>query len=127
MQRTQFRTGLKLRPQYFGPYEVTTNTIVMKYRKLDNMKWVPSHVDLLGNEVADYLAKAATSNPVDSEDHMVLTSTEIYSRAKELICRTWEDPFLNTHGTFKDILDPPYHSRVPDHIKRHSHDFLPVT
>ncbi|GFT94980.1 hypothetical protein TNCV_1472681 [Trichonephila clavipes] len=40
---------------------------------------------LLGNEVADDLAKAATSNPVDPKNHMVLTSTEIYSRAKELI------------------------------------------
>ncbi|GFS98603.1 RNase H domain-containing protein [Trichonephila clavipes] len=29
---------------------------------------------------------------VDREDHMVLTSTEIYSRAKELICRTWVVP-----------------------------------
>ncbi|GFV89700.1 uncharacterized protein TNCV_826921 [Trichonephila clavipes] len=38
------------------------------------------------------LAKVATSNPVDPEDHMVLTSTEIYSRAKELICRTWVIP-----------------------------------
>ncbi|GFV64121.1 RNase H domain-containing protein [Trichonephila clavipes] len=43
-------------------------------------------------KVADDLAKAATSNPVDPEDHMVHTSTEIYSRAKELICRTWEVP-----------------------------------
>ncbi|GFT60650.1 uncharacterized protein TNCV_3583721 [Trichonephila clavipes] len=48
----------------------------------------------LGNEVADDLAKAATSNPVDPEDHMVLTSTEIYSRAKELICRTWVVPHV---------------------------------
>ncbi|GFU75823.1 RNase H domain-containing protein [Trichonephila clavipes] len=47
---------------------------------------------LLGNEVADDLAKASTSNPVDLEDHMVLTSIEIYSRAKELICRTWVVP-----------------------------------
>ncbi|GFV33102.1 hypothetical protein TNCV_509411 [Trichonephila clavipes] len=39
-------------------------------------------------EVPDDLAMAATSNPVDPEDHMVLTSTEIYSRAIELICRT---------------------------------------
>ncbi|GFW01685.1 uncharacterized protein TNCV_4086001 [Trichonephila clavipes] len=37
----------------------------------------------------DDLAKAATSDP---EDHGVLTSTEIYSRAKELIYRTWEVP-----------------------------------
>ncbi|GFW37875.1 RNase H domain-containing protein [Trichonephila clavipes] len=54
-----------------------------------HLQWVPSHVGLLGNEVADDLAKAATSNPVDPEDHMVLTSTEIFCRAKELICRTW--------------------------------------
>ncbi|GFS92517.1 RNase H domain-containing protein [Trichonephila clavipes] len=54
-----------------------------------HLQWVPSHVGLLGNEVADDLAKAATSNPVDPENHIVLTSTEIYCRAKELICRTW--------------------------------------
>ncbi|GFT60208.1 RNase H domain-containing protein [Trichonephila clavipes] len=53
------------------------------------LQWVPSHVGLLGNEVVDVLAKVATSNPVDPESHMVLTSTEIYSRSKELICRTW--------------------------------------
>ncbi|GFW43995.1 RNase H domain-containing protein [Trichonephila clavipes] len=50
------------------------------------------HVDLIGNEVADDLAKAATSNPMDPEDHMDLTSTEIYSRANELICRIWVVP-----------------------------------
>ncbi|GFT49375.1 RNase H domain-containing protein [Trichonephila clavipes] len=57
-----------------------------------HLQWVPSHVGLLGNEVADDLAKAATSNPGDPEDHMVLTSTETYSRAKELICGTWVVP-----------------------------------
>ncbi|GFT42514.1 RNase H domain-containing protein [Trichonephila clavipes] len=57
-----------------------------------HLRWVPSHVGLLGNEVADDLVKAATSNPVDPEDHVVFTSTEIYSRAKELICRTWVVP-----------------------------------
>ncbi|GFX49027.1 RNase H domain-containing protein [Trichonephila clavipes] len=60
---------------------------------------------LLGNEVAVDLAKAATSNSVDSEDRMVLTSTEIYSMAKELICRTWVVPpvqpwyFQRHHGS----------------------------
>ncbi|GFV48976.1 RNase H domain-containing protein [Trichonephila clavipes] len=57
-----------------------------------HLQWVPSHIGLLGDEVADDLAKAAISNPVDPEDHMVLTLTEIYSRAKELICRTWVVP-----------------------------------
>ncbi|PRD35010.1 UNVERIFIED_CONTAM: hypothetical protein NCL1_12809 [Trichonephila clavipes] len=75
-----------------------------------HLQWVPSHVGLSGNEVADDLAKAATSDPVDPEDHMVLTSTLLY-----------------THGTFKDTLDPPYHLRVPDHIRWHSRDFLLVT
>ncbi|GFV11607.1 RNase H domain-containing protein [Trichonephila clavipes] len=57
-----------------------------------HLQGVPSHVGLLGNEVADDLAMAATSNPVDSENHMALISTEIYSRAKELICGTWVVP-----------------------------------
>ncbi|GFV95215.1 hypothetical protein TNCV_1293331 [Trichonephila clavipes] len=30
---------------------------------------------------------------------------------------------LYAHGTFKDTLVPPFHSRVPDHIRRHSRDF----
>ncbi|GFU78762.1 RNase H domain-containing protein [Trichonephila clavipes] len=47
---------------------------------------------LLGNEIADDLVKEATSNPVDPENHMVLTSTEIYSRVKELVCRAWVVP-----------------------------------
>ncbi|GFW43311.1 RNase H domain-containing protein [Trichonephila clavipes] len=47
---------------------------------------------LLGNLVVDDLAKAATSNSVDPENHMVLTSTEIYFRAKEFICRPWVVP-----------------------------------
>ncbi|GFX86930.1 RNase H domain-containing protein [Trichonephila clavipes] len=76
----------------------TSRSILHLFQQLSNwhpihLQWVPSHVGLLGNEVADdHLAKAATSNPEDPEDHMVLTSTEIYSRAKELICRTWVVP-----------------------------------
>ncbi|GFY31168.1 RNase H domain-containing protein [Trichonephila clavipes] len=65
----------------------TSSSILHLFQQLSDrhpihLHWVPSHVGLLGNEVADYLAKAATSNPVDPENHMVLTSTEIYSRAK---------------------------------------------
>ncbi|GFX83521.1 hypothetical protein TNCV_324701 [Trichonephila clavipes] len=54
-----------------------------------------SRTGLPGNEVADPLTKAATSNPGDPEDDMVITSTEIYSRAKELICRCWVVPLVH--------------------------------
>ncbi|GFS81206.1 RNase H domain-containing protein [Trichonephila clavipes] len=72
----------------------TSSSILHLFQQLSDrhpihLQRVPSHVGLLGNEIADDLVKTATSNPVDPEDHMVLTSTEIYSMAKELICRTW--------------------------------------
>ncbi|GFU01986.1 RNase H domain-containing protein [Trichonephila clavipes] len=75
----------------------TSRSILHLFQQLSNwhpihLQWVPSHVGLLGNEVADDLAKAATSNPVDPKNHMGFTSTEIYSRAKELIRRTWVVP-----------------------------------
>ncbi|GFT10099.1 RNase H domain-containing protein [Trichonephila clavipes] len=82
----------------------TSRSILQLFQQLSDqhpihLQWVPSNVGLLGNEVADDLAKAANSNPVDPEDHMVLTSTEIYSRAKELICRTWA-MFNNCRGAW---------------------------
>ncbi|GFX68978.1 RNase H domain-containing protein [Trichonephila clavipes] len=69
-------------------YAWPTNCSPFRIGTTIHLQWVPSHVGLF----EDDLEKAATSNPVDPEDHMVLTSTEIYSRAKELICRTWEVP-----------------------------------
>ncbi|GFX90024.1 RNase H domain-containing protein [Trichonephila clavipes] len=79
--------------------ELNINTIKSKklsYRHPIHLQWVPSHVSLPGNEVANDLAKVvATSDPVDTEDHVVLTSTKIYSRAKELLCRTWVLPLVH--------------------------------
>ncbi|GFX72105.1 RNase H domain-containing protein [Trichonephila clavipes] len=75
----------------------TSRSILHLFQQLSDrhpihLQWVPSHVGLLGNEVTEDLAKAATCNSVDPEDHMVLTSTKIYSGAKKLICRTWVVP-----------------------------------
>ncbi|GFT53440.1 RNase H domain-containing protein [Trichonephila clavipes] len=92
---------LLLPPSKYGGYgpQLVTEWVRIPSKLSDrhpiHLQWVPSHVGLLGNKVADDLAKAATSNPVDPEDHMVLQSTEIYSRAKELICRTWVVPLVH--------------------------------
>ncbi|GFV84781.1 uncharacterized protein TNCV_4297631 [Trichonephila clavipes] len=86
----------------------------LKDRHPIHLQWIPSHVVLLGNEVPADLAKAATSNPVDPENRMILTSTEIYSRAKEFICRIWVVPpvhpctFWNVWGFHvRRLLHPP--------------------
>ncbi|GFV23599.1 RNase H domain-containing protein [Trichonephila clavipes] len=75
-------------------------SILHLFQQLSNrhpihLQWVPCHVGLFGSKFADDLVKAATSNPVDPENLIVLTSTEIYSRAKELICGTWVVPPVN--------------------------------
>ncbi|GFT85548.1 dynein heavy chain 5, axonemal [Trichonephila clavipes] len=72
----------------------TNRSILHLFQQLSDrnpihLQCIPSHVGLPRNEVADDLVQAATSDPVDPEDYIVLTSTEIYSSAKELICRTW--------------------------------------
>ncbi|GFX44180.1 hypothetical protein TNCV_4119761 [Trichonephila clavipes] len=58
------------------------------YRHPIHLQWSPSHVDQPAND----FAKAAASDPVDSVDRMIHTSTKIYSRDKELICRAWFVP-----------------------------------
>ncbi|GFU67855.1 RNase H domain-containing protein [Trichonephila clavipes] len=47
-----------------------------------HLQQVPSHVGLPGNEVVEDLTKAANSDPVDPVDHIILTSTEIYTGLK---------------------------------------------
>ncbi|GFU72629.1 RNase H domain-containing protein [Trichonephila clavipes] len=124
------RSSIQLLSNWPSIGDSTSRSIQHLFQQLSDrhsihLQWVLSHVGLPGNEVEDDLAKVATSDPVNPEDHMVLTSTEIYSRYKQLICKTWVVP--PSHGTFKDTLDPPYHSRVPDHNRRHSRNFRLVT
>ncbi|GFX49090.1 RNase H domain-containing protein [Trichonephila clavipes] len=65
-----------------------------------HLQWVPSQRDynllvgLLGNEVCrtTNYCEGGYKQSCGSGNHMVLTSTEICSRAKELICRTWVVP-----------------------------------
>ncbi|GFT02672.1 uncharacterized protein TNCV_829441 [Trichonephila clavipes] len=67
---------------------------VMVWRGIFYMeKYLISHEAILpGNEVADDLAKAAASDPVDSEDTWSFRRPRSTYRAKELICNTWVVP-----------------------------------
>ncbi|GFW26184.1 RNase H domain-containing protein [Trichonephila clavipes] len=45
---------------------------ILSERHPIHLQWVPSHKSLLGNEVADDLAKVTTSDPMDPEDQCSL-------------------------------------------------------
>ncbi|GFW04233.1 hypothetical protein TNCV_2669981 [Trichonephila clavipes] len=53
-----------------------------------HLQWVPSSCRPVREQSSGRPCEGGNQRSVDPEDHMVLTSTEIYYRAKELICRT---------------------------------------
>ncbi|GBM39619.1 RNA-directed DNA polymerase from mobile element jockey, partial [Araneus ventricosus] len=55
-----------------------------------HLQWIPSHVDIYGNEVADDLAKQGTAEPLCSVPS--LTFDEIYSIRKNKDLKTWRVP-----------------------------------
>ncbi|GBM81857.1 hypothetical protein AVEN_219816-1 [Araneus ventricosus] len=55
-----------------------------------HLQWIPSYVDIYGNEVADNLAKQGTAEPLCSTPS--LTFDEIYSIRKNKDLKTWRVP-----------------------------------
>ncbi|GBN47241.1 hypothetical protein AVEN_219628-1 [Araneus ventricosus] len=55
-----------------------------------HLQWIPSHVDIYGNKVADDLAKQGTAEPLCSAPS--LTFDEIYSLRKNKDLKTWRVP-----------------------------------
>ncbi|GBO03326.1 hypothetical protein AVEN_79149-1 [Araneus ventricosus] len=62
-----------------------------------HLQWIPSHVDIYGNEVADDLEKQGTAEPLCSAPS--LTFYEIYSIRKNKDLKTWRVP--TSHDWYK--------------------------
>ena len=54
------------------------------------LQWIPSHVGLYGNEIADSLAKRGTNEPLP--ENLALTSSEIHSIRKKGVQLVWKTP-----------------------------------
>ncbi|GFY21269.1 RNase H domain-containing protein [Trichonephila clavipes] len=55
-----------------------------------HLQWIPSHVELYFNDLANELAKEGSNDPIGSSD--LLTCNEIYSKVKTDNNSTWKTP-----------------------------------
>ena len=64
---------------------------------LGHIAWVKAHVGVLGNEVADHLAKAAaTSQDGVSRDYVVTPSSHVKRALKNHMIRKWQEAWDTT-------------------------------
>lgn len=73
--------------------------------------YVPSHVGIDGNELADNAAKEASQLPEDSCLE-VYTHMDAKSSVKKLLRNVWNNQWSNSNGNLKAIVDTIYH-RLP--------------
>ncbi|GFS69746.1 RNase H domain-containing protein [Trichonephila clavipes] len=69
---------------------MATSIRMGRVRPAPHLLWIPSHVNIFGNEQADFLAKEGcnTSPPISS----TLTYSEHQSRVKSGILKEWRTP-----------------------------------
>ncbi|GBN73004.1 hypothetical protein AVEN_21294-1 [Araneus ventricosus] len=89
-----------------------------------HLQWIPSHVDIYGNEVADDLAKQGTGEPLCSAPS--LTFDEIYSIRKNKNLKTWRVP-PSMIGISGAVLVAPFALPVIEPTRRRCLDLLAVT
>ncbi|GBM99527.1 hypothetical protein AVEN_250600-1, partial [Araneus ventricosus] len=89
-----------------------------------HLQWIPSHVDIYGNDVSDDLAKQVTSEPLCST--LSITFDEIYSIRKNKDLKTWRSlhPMIGIIGA---VLVAPLASPVTEPTRRRYLDLLEVT
>jgi len=93
-------------------------SILAKNGKNIILCWIPSHVEILGNEKADGAAKSALSLPVTC---MKLPATDMYPRITKLIFDEWQEVWNCCAGNKLHAIRP----TVGDYKqKRSTHSFL---
>ncbi|GBL64282.1 hypothetical protein AVEN_40215-1 [Araneus ventricosus] len=70
---------------------MTTENFIEQYQKYDvHLQWIPLHVDIHGNELADNLVKECSSHPIPSSSE--ITFLEQFSREKAQNKAEWLVP-----------------------------------
>ena len=64
--------------------------------------WLPSHIGIKGNELADRLAGAATVRP-DIDINIGLELSEAYNLVDSYIVRKWQQIWDQSHGITSQI------------------------
>ncbi|XP_069110103.1 uncharacterized protein [Argopecten irradians] len=107
---------------------VTLNSILCSLQLISDQGrtvefvYVPSHVDIPGNEAADRLSREALGHNVTDVD-VRLTKTEAYSLINVAIDQKWDKIWEDSSNNLRQILDKPVrkprlfgHSKTDDRI-----------
>ena len=78
------------------------------------IEWIPSHVNIDGNEMADFIAKNAMINGI--EDKTRPAKTEIYSVINKAIMTKWQQQFDHPLPDKKGVIH--YKDRQYYHLQR---------
>ena len=104
-----------IRPDLLNQLYRIHQTLIDNHQKVI-IEWVPAHIGLAGNEIADHHAKQSLSSAIDSEYHDSPHGlNEIMSRARTHFINQWQEQWDQTKHTWFYNIKPSVHSIRPIH------------
>ena len=67
-----------------------------------SFEWIPSHCGIMGNERADFHAKAALNKPIEITNH--LCTSEVNSILKMISFNQWQSRWQNSPNTHYKVI-----------------------